>query len=429
MRGRGRHRRLGHDITLRFTSPPTGTLTARLTAFVTALVATLGIAVLTGCSATVGPAAGEAPAPVLPPTAEPSAEPPRVPSAAELPGQVISLDFSDEEHGFALLADCPDAPPYGCTYQVASYDGAAWRLVESPLPPVHLSDLDATIQAAGPGHARLAAVTHGSGLPSEAHAWLTTDDGGSWRTTDFEPSGTVDVIPEGALVGTASAVDGRLAVLLPDTAEYRLLDPQPPLDDLGMPGRLPDGRYWVPGLDADGEPAVVVWRAEGGGWRTLTPLPTAPEFLGSVSHRQLELALGPDGLYAFETGTARSKEGSSVQSGLYQGSLLGIYHSADDGRTWERVWTHVDASSRPGSVFGTPIAAADGTLVVYADDSIYVSEDGGSTFTISRPGPPPEEPALTRAGYLLTDLDHPGHYRISADGFSWHTIVLGSEDV
>jgi hypothetical protein len=92
------------------------------------------------------------------------------------------------------------------------------------------------------------------------------------------------------------------------------------------------------------------------------------------------------------------------------------------------VWTHVDTSSRPASVFGSPIAAADGTLVVYADDSIYVSEDGGSTFTISRPGPPPEEPALTRAGYLLTDLDHAGHYRISADGFSWHTIVLGSEE-
>jgi hypothetical protein len=224
-------------------------------------------------------------------------------------------------------------------------------------------------------------------------------------------------------------VDERLAALMPRTAEYRVLERQPPLEQLATPGLLPDGRRWVPGVDpVTGAPALAVSQDQGRGWRVLAPLPTAPAFLGSVSHNELRLTAGPDGLYAFESGVADPSGGAGTQTGMYGSTLLGIHVSGDDGRSWQRVWTHEDSSSRPGSVVGTPIAAADGSVWVYGHDAIHVSRDGGRSFAVERPGPPPEEPGLTRAGYLLTDLDLAGHYRISADGFTWSTIVLGSEE-
>jgi hypothetical protein len=395
------------------------------------LVVTLLLgSLLAGCtSSRTDDAGGQSPGPSIEPAQEPSIEPPSVPSGPELPGQVISLDLADEHHGFALLADCEEGLPFGardCAYHVAVLDGGQeWRLRQAPLPQEGLDELGFVIEAAAPGHALLYGVP---GDDAEETAWRTTDGGRSWQEGAVEATGSVAGIPEGALVTTAA--DDQLAVLMPGSARYRTLAAQPPLSELGRPGRLPDGRVWVAGLDrASGEPAIAVSREEGRGWRTLAPLPTAAPFPGSVSHRELLLAEGPDGLYAFESGLVAGAEyGSGTRTSTYDGRLLGIHHSGDGGRSWRRVWTRTGDDDRPGSVFGTPIAAADGSLLVYADDAIYVSDDGGRSFTVQRVGPPPEEPEVTRAGYLLTDLDHPGHYRISADGFSWYTIVLGNEE-
>jgi hypothetical protein len=366
----------------------------------------------------------------VPPAAVPSIEAPVIPSDAELPGRVVALDFADDSHAFALLADCQSSLPYGatrgCSYHLAVLDSAAgtWEVRDTPLPTGDLNEFGFVVEAASPDHARLSSVT-GDVLDNVGDTvWLTDDAGRTWQRGKAGTSGTVEGIPRGA---SLTLVRDGLAALMPGTGEYRLLERQPPLRELGPPGLLPDGRHWVAGIDpATGAPAIAVSQDEGRGWRQLSPLPTAPAFTGNVSHRELRLAAGPDGLYAFESGVPDPEGG--IGTSFYGSTLLGVHVSGDDGRSWQRVWTYEDGTSRPGSVFGMPIAAADGSLLVYGDDAIYVSRDGGRSFTVERPGPPPEEPELTRAGYLLTDLDHTGHYRISADGFSWHTIVLGSEE-
>jgi hypothetical protein len=414
-----------------------------LTPLAGALGAVLAAAALLGCSSGSGPAAdGEGAGPTPTPTPAPSLQAPLIPSDAALPGQVISLDFADDGHGFALLADCQDGLPYGvtrgCVYRLAALDGASgsWELHDTPLPTGDRHEFGFVVEAASAGHARLSSVT-GAVLDEIGDTvWVTDDAGRTWRRGDAGASGTVAAIPGGSHV---ALVDERLAALMPRTAEYRVLERQPPLEQLATPGLLPDGRHWVPGVDpVSGAPALAVSQDEGRGWRVLAPLPTAPAFLGSVSHRELRLVAGPDGLYAFESGVADDGGGGgggigvggsgAGQTGIYGSRLLGIHVSGDDGRSWRRVWTHEDSASRPGSILGTPIAAADGSVWVYGDDAIYVSRDGGRGFVVERPGPPPEEPALTRAGYVLTDLESAGHYRISADGFTWSTIVLGAEE-
>ncbi|MGP4112990.1 hypothetical protein ACTWP5_19025 [Streptomyces sp. 4N509B] len=383
---------------------------------------------LTGCS--LGgeqeperdPAASD-PLPAASPA--PSVEAPRVPSAPELPGRVLGLDFADEEHGFALLAECRQTLPRGagrdCAFGVAVLDGdGAWRLREAPMGDGDLDEFGFLVEAASPGHARLSAQGDPYDLGDDA-VWVTRDAGRSWTSGEARPEGTVAAIPDGARLSLTT--DGLVA-LMPETAAYRLLREQPRLTDLGEPRPLGDGRHWVAGRDPEtGDPALAVSRASGRGWRTLAPLPTAPPFRNLVRHRDVWLAAGPDGLYALENGLSDEPDGGT--SSLYGDSLLGIHVSEDDGRSWRRVWRHLDGDSRPGALLGTPMTATDGSLRVYGYDAIYVSRDGGYTFAVERPGPPPEEPLLTRAGYLLTDLTNPGHYRLSADGFTWHTVVLG----
>ncbi|MDT0443143.1 sialidase family protein [Streptomyces johnsoniae] len=354
-----------------------------------------------------GPTEAPSPSATLLPT--PSAEPPRIPSATELPGQDVLLRFADAAHAFALLTDCRDDGACAVRAAVLADDG--WQLRDTPAGATVGDGTDHTLQVAGPGSARL------SQRDAEGHeeSWLTTDGGATWQPAPAEPAGTAPEIPSGALL----VADEQVNVLMPDTAEYKVLAEQPPLTGIDRLDLLADGTYWTRGKDrGTGEPAAAVTRDLGRTWELLPPLPTPP---GHGHHAELRaLVAAEDALYAFETGVLLS----DVYRGTTAGSLIAVHRSADDGRTWERVWTGGGGAS-PRSLLGTPIAAADGSLVVYADDGIYTSRDGGATFETTRPGPPPEEPALTPGGYLLTDIGNPGHYRISADGFTWHTLILG----
>ncbi|MFD5322105.1 WD40/YVTN/BNR-like repeat-containing protein [Streptomyces sp. NPDC127098] len=377
-------------------------------------------ATLLGCTAPGGSAQDrnddregfETPPPSLDPTTDPSAEPPAVPSGTELPGQAFSLRLVDETNAFALVTECAEDTAglpgaegsERCAYRVAVLeDGAAWEVRDTPIPAGDSRDVPHSLEAAGPGVARLSAVLD-DGV--ERH-WVTTDGARSWRPAETTgATGPAEEIPEGAILTAGQA---GLAVLMPDTAEYRLLAAQPPLDNPGWPGILPDGSFWTSGVDPDtGRRALAVSRDRGRAWELL-PLPTTA---GVTSQT---LTAGPDALYVFESGTARAGDGTGV---------LAIHRSVDDGVSWEPVWTY-----RPGTVphivLGTPIAAADGSLLMYASDAIYRSDNAGRDWAISRPGSPPERPEVTPAGFLLTDLTNPGHYRLSADGFTWRTVVLG----
>ncbi|MDT0342494.1 beta propeller repeat protein [Streptomyces litchfieldiae] len=353
----------------------------------------------------------EPPPPSAEPLPTPSTEPPRVPSATELPGRDVWLQFADERNAFALLTVCEtDSGP--CAFRLAVLeDGIGWELRDTPLPAADPDGRHHNMEVAGPGSARVSAQ-HEDGT---VESWLTTDGGRTWQPAGAAADGTAEEIPEGAEL---SLGDG-IRVLMPDTAEYRRLAEQPPLADLTWPAATGDGSYWTSGTDPDtGERAIALTEDRGRGWRVLAPLPTPA---GHEDAQTREVVAGPGGvLYAFETGVVMT----DVFSGSSAELLVAVHRSEDRGESWERVWTG-GGGATPRSLLGTPIAAADDTLTVYADDGIYTSHDHGRSFDVTRPGPPPEEPDLTRAGYLLRDLGIPGHYRISADGFTWHTLILG----
>ncbi|ARQ68776.1 WD40/YVTN/BNR-like repeat-containing protein [Streptomyces marincola] len=396
-----------------------------------AMLATALLACTPGGTEEPGRPTPSAPAPVSPPTPMPSAEPPRIPSADGMPAQDVALQFADPAHAFALLTDCPDRG--ACTISLAVLeDGGGWHLRDTPLRGTAGDGTDRALEVAGPGSARLIQRDGTGGTKS----WLSTDGGRTWRTASAKPTGTTEEIPEGAtLVAGDTDAPGdiwdswdawdtggngeQVEVLMPDTAEYRVLAEQPPLDVVRRLGQLPDGTYWAQGhATGNGDPAVAVTRDRGRSWELLAQPPTPPGHSHNAEVRSL-VAAG-DALFAFETGVLLA----DIHRGTTAGALIAIHRSDDGGRSWERVWTG-GGGTVPRSLLGTPIAAADGSLVVYADDGIFTSRDGGVSFENTRVGPPPERPALTRAGYLLTGLGTPGHYRISADGFTWHTIVLG----
>ncbi|MDB1086901.1 hypothetical protein PJ985_04900 [Streptomyces sp. ACA25] len=393
----------------------------------------LAVAPLTGCTTDGAPReTGPTTA-----TADPHAvEPPRIPSAQGLPGEVQRLLLADERHGFAQLLACSEAPEEGCrSHLLALEDGADWELRDLP-PELAGEDTGVTrLLVAGPGRARLETDAGYLGAhegEEELTAWKTFDGARSWEPAGTGTPGTLEEIPAAAPLHTLSVPgttapgggDGtgeaeepeRLAALDPETGEFGVLAEQPPLRNMTpVAGTLPDGSHAVSGLDPEtAQPAVAVSADRGRNWRTSRlpgPQPGDPEY-APVFHA---LTVGPDVLYATVTGGPDA-----------HGTVLGIHRSTDLGDTWERTW---DPSSGPGpaTVLGQPVAAGDGSLTVHAQDGIHRSEDGGRTFTEVREGPPPEFVVRTPAGHLAQSLEHQGHYRISADGYTWHTIILTGE--
>ncbi|MDT0265433.1 hypothetical protein RM844_03900 [Streptomyces sp. DSM 44915] len=352
--------------------------------------------------------------------AVPSADPPPIPSDPQLSGQVAQLSLAGPAHAAALLVECrrPATREQGnCVYRVAVLDADRWRTEDTPLPSTPTANSLFTVEAVG---------ERGVRVSTGQEDWLSTDGGRAWQpaTAAAGPDGdTADAIPAGAVPrpAGADAAERGLEVLSPRTGEPLRLAGQPELTELGRPGPLPDGGWWVAGLDPETRrPDIAVTLDDGRAWRRLHLLETAEVPADERSANSLALAAGPTDWYVLASGNAAPEPSGATLAT----TLLAVYRSSDQGREWERAWSPA-VGSGPHSLVGAPIAAADGSLTVYSFDAIYTSTDRAASFTVSRPGVPPELPELTPAGYLLTDLGQPGHYRISADGFTWRTVVLG----
>lgn len=355
---------------------------------------------------------GSGPPPQLSPAPEPSAEPPRIPSAPGLPGQAHELAVLDEHSAFALLESCtgtvtePD-----CGTRLAVLEEGSWSMRDIPAPQLSLTAL-------APDRALL--------LPWDAErpdgesgtAWYTADAGRTWQEVGTEANGTVRGIPAGGML--VAGTEG-LEVLLPGSGERRLLAGAPALAGAApVPYPLADGSHAAMGVDpGTGKLAVAVSGDRGRTWRLGTLPGTKEDRRWWQPAGTPQIAAAPGELYAAVTGD----RDTGIDHMNYN-ALLSLHRSTDGGHSWERVRS-LRPQERPVTLLGTPIAGADGGLTVYGMTGVFHSEDGGRTFSVQRPGAPPEWPDWTRAGYLLRDIDYPGHYRVSADGFTWHTIVLG----
>ncbi|MEV6103959.1 sialidase family protein [Streptomyces sp. NPDC051940] len=382
-------------------------------------VAAAALLLLAGCGPEAADA-GRAPADVPYPV---GALPPRLPAAGP-PGEaggwdVLSADFHDTTHGFALLYRCPqDGDPVArCEQRLSVLDDGGWAERTVPLPPAGGDDgVSAVVTSLGP---RTALVTDYT-VDRDAPGLFTTDGGRTWTKVDRDASGTTVRIPDG--VSPAFWCDSpdenmdcerpRLAAHDPATGRLRVLAVQPPLD-LAHDWRvepLADGTWWVWGRDpASGDLVVASSRDDGRSWRT-SRLAGDP---GDVMRVDVFGTTGRT-LYA-----SLARE-STATAETTKNPLSAVYASTDGGRTWDRRWTHRQGRA-PWSALGTPLVGADGSLLlVTEDDRVFRSRDGARTFAPG--GSPDDAPGAgrwvwrTRAGYLLTDG---ATIRLSADGTRW----------
>ncbi|MFI7272478.1 hypothetical protein [Streptomyces sp. NPDC049879] len=366
------------------------------------------------------------PAPTPPPTAPPSVEPPPVPSAPDLPpGDGWTPWFADGSHAFALpWSDCAaNAAADPCSRDIAVLSDGTWEVRQVPPMPREGGRLLRDLLVAGPGVARLNLMDSAG----RRTCWVTTDAAATWAETACaaSPEEAVDGAPEGARLVTSYLGTGgnALHALLPGTGELRVLATQPDGAGTtsGRSGVLPDGTFWLDGTAyADDQPRITVTHDGGRTWEPLAapPAPDGDDLPGAVQRWLAATEAG--GLYLIQIGG----------DGTSESALLRLHHSADGGRTWETRWTAGDGGggARPELANGIPIVTPDGRIFLYGDDAIWVSEDGGRTFAVDRPGPPPEWADTVPFGYLLIDRRRPGNYRVSADGFTWRTLVLGRSD-
>ncbi|KOG35473.1 hypothetical protein ADK37_15210 [Streptomyces resistomycificus] len=367
-----------------------------------------------------------------------------MPSAPDLPGFVSGIGFAADGSGFALLAECGTSR---CRQRVAVLDrGAdAWRLGRSPLPDVTGGlGITAGLVVLGSGRAL---ITTGTWPPPES-TWFTGDGGRSWRKGSSEPVGVTSVVPEGgALVEHCLRTDpegngcerSRLAAILPDTGEYRILSTQPRLKgQVGPAGEIlgehaaraagePAGKradesagslLFASGRDPDsGRPALAVSEDRGRSWR-LARLASAGKHVQYGRGTSVVAVPGTNTLYAAEPGRLPAED--DVKNGL-----LALHRSTDGGHTWERVWRH-RKGVEPRSLLGVPLAAADGTVAIRGEAGTWHSTDGGRTFARAEGGRGPAgSVTVTPLGYLWGDSQGAGSYRISADGVHGTSFDLG----
>ncbi|MEV7340400.1 sialidase family protein [Streptomyces sp. NPDC093544] len=354
--------------------------------------------------------------------ARPGSAPPPIPSSPDLPGVPHAVGFAADATGFALLAECGEAP---CRQHVAVLDKGAdsWRLGRSPLPDVTGGfGITAGLVVLGPGRVL---ITEGW-LPPPDRTWFTDDGGRTWRRGSVAPSGTTPEVPEGgALVQDCSRLDeegnnceaSRLLVILPDTGRFEVLANQPPLAGrLGPAGETADGLLFASGTDpSSGLPALAVSEDRGRTWRT------APLTSSDKQGWGIQVVASGDVLYAVQSGPLPAEEG--VKNGL-----RALHRSTDGGHTWERVRRYRKGVD-PRSTLGDPVAAADGSLTIHGEDGVWRSTDGGRSFEAARGSQGLGGSAtVTPLGYLAGDSFGVGSYRISADGIRWHSFVLGDGD-
>lgn len=332
--------------------------------------------------------------------------------------EIISVDFADRRHGFALWSHCiEDAPATRCRQRfLTTSDGENWTVRNFPGSGFEGQDGGSGYVVALGKCRVLLSGAH----PEKYHTRLFSDDcGRNWVSVPLKPAGSISEIPEGATLASPctgerdevdDCDDGRLVVTVPDSGRRIWLDTSPALED-PSPESVPadDGAWWVSGRDsATGRRAVAVSRDQGRSWS----VSRLPRWQARQVH-QLPITMRGKDAYALAVGSLRD-----VRSGL-----LAIFHSEDGGETWEQTWQAAPGDS-PRSIAGSPIAGPRGVLIIL-DESVPVhhrSLDGGRTFDAAIFTQPISSPRRMRGGYLATSDGSPRSWYRAVDGVRWRKI-------
>ncbi|MFJ9807780.1 WD40/YVTN/BNR-like repeat-containing protein [Streptomyces sp. NPDC101158] len=341
------------------------------------------------------------------------------------------MGLAPDGSGMVLLVQCVTdraRPGNGfCRQQVAALDRGArsWVLRSSPLPEIPPSrGVTAGLTVLGPGRAL---IEDGGGEEPE-RTWFTADGGRGWRAVDRRTVGTTPAIPAGAVLTTACVPPSpppggecareRIVVISPEDGRRRALARPPRLGDRPRPAAVaePDGSWWVSGRDPVSGRDVLAFSRDGGRSWTTGRLPSPPAIAGLPPLRGVEVAVGPDAVYAAESGELEG--GEPVKN-----PMRALHRSLDGGRTWTRMWT-TGREGEPRTVTGLPVPGPGARVTVYGERAPYESVDGGRTFRPAAAG----TSWIRRTGVGLLREGDRCQYATSRDGVRWSEFALACED-
>ena len=337
----------------------------------------------------------------------------QAPTGSSLPDSLtFQVDFADPAHGYALGIDCPTAEaPCTLTLFATTDGGATWARRTLPDDDKRYLGSDAFVQDAN----RLT-VSRVAG--DEQWTMVVSDDGGrTWHTSEGGELAAPSPLPVDAGIQsvcvsdepTSSACHLGLGALSGDGERLVPAPSQPPLIDpvIGTSATT-GGRFWAAGVErTTGHWALSVSSDGGVTWST-TPvsLPGDPAFTDAWA------MVEADGvLYATLQG--------SIAKGPY--GLLAVFRSTDGGVTWTNTW-RATAKTVLQAMLGSPVATADGRLLVYTTITGTYETRDGRRFTPSR-ARIPGEVRWTRGGYVAQRGAHT--YAISRDGITWRDFTIG----
>lgn len=335
---------------------------------------------------------------------------------------VIAVDFADPQRGFAIQRGCEPSGPCGHVLLVTD-DGMNWSVRKAPAG-FHPHDMPPWIVALG--ECRVAIEQSGDLALNRAgqRRWFSDDCGLTWDPVDMRISGRIAAIPEGGVLQAQCRIAGamigecqaHLVVTMPDSGERKLLTSTPDLADMTVSAEypMPDGRWWIQGIDARTERFAVAVSSDDGRFWTTTVLPFPPDDATDL----LYVAANARSVYAVVTGDLPGgKRG-----------LLAVFHSADHGKAWHRTWR----AAEPGvEVHGRPVATRRGLLLIGRAGSPphhLVSVDQGNTFERAELRVPSSWPAWTRGGYVASSEDDDGLTRWfrSPNGLAWGELAFST---
>ena len=340
----------------------------------------------------------------------PDASPPATPPRAD--GSVTyQVDFANASRGYALRSDCQD-PDGPCAFALlATADGGrGWQPRKLPVDNGHYSSAELLAQGA---EKLLFYPIPADDSDMIVKQYFSSNAGRTWRELTPDGVGAPTAIRDGALLSMMCVPNGDecaigAGVRSPDGSQALPALTQPRLDELSVGDiATAGGRLWAAGLDpVTGKWAVSVTSNGGATWAT-TPLdlPGKPRL-----NRAWSVVEHGGVMYTTVEGTI----------GVGPVELLAVFRSTDDGVSWARTWQAAGDQRLP-SVLGTPVATADGRLLVYSTTEGTFESTDGQTFTkASRQLPGPV--TWTRAGYLAQV--RAGTYELSGDGRSWRRFEV-----
>lgn len=319
------------------------------------------------------------------------------------------VDFANATHGYALGNACAESAGDPCVFSLLATSDAGRTWQPRTLPANGMLTEQGGMTVLDADHLVVYAPAP---APSTYAARYKSDDAGrTWRESSLLTREPLQ-IPAGAELTQLCGVVGDCAsglgtVGVDDRAAF--LPTQPPLAD-PQPGRssTAGGRYWVAGKDRSTDRwAISVTSDEGKTWSTTLVDPPGEPYVSGMPWSVVE---NNGVMYATVVG--------AIGAGPF--GLLAVYRSTDKGMSWTATWQASETNILI-AVDGSPIATADGRLLVQSTVGGTLESQDGQTFTVAEY----QLPGLvmwTRAGYLAAGKDN--SYQLSSDGRVWRSFDI-----